>query len=61
MHATTETRAAHEAVTRLFDLSCSGEVDNVEFNQLDSLVYARLLQAYECDEEGLRTGDESIS
>ncbi|MGY0611464.1 MULTISPECIES: hypothetical protein [unclassified Luteimonas] len=61
MHATTDTRAAHEAVTRLFDLSRSGEVDNVEFNQLDSLVYARLLQAYDCDQAGIGAGSESIS
>lgn len=61
MHAMTDTSAAHEAVTRLFDLSRSGDVDNVEFNQLDSLVYARLLQAYECDQDGIGTGGESIS
>ncbi|MEN1959420.1 hypothetical protein WCE41_03620 [Luteimonas sp. MJ246] len=61
LDAMTDTRAAHEAVTRLFDLSRSGEVDNVEFNQLDSLVYARLIQAYECDQAGIGAGGESIS
>ncbi|HST44751.1 MAG TPA: hypothetical protein VLK29_05945 [Luteimonas sp.] len=37
----------HEAVKRLFDLSRVGEVDNVEFAQLDSLVYRRLAEAYD--------------
>lgn len=56
-----ENNAGHDAVTRLFDLVRSGNVDNVEFNQLDSLVYSRLLQAYECDQDGLGVGGESIS
>lgn len=61
MHALSDTRAGHDAVTRLFELSRSGEVDNLEFAQLDSLVYSRLLDAYECDREGLGCGGESIS
>lgn len=56
-----DSNAGHDAVTRLFDLVRSGEVDNVEFNQLDSLVYSRLLQTYECDQDGIGTGGESIS
>lgn len=38
--------AERQAVTRLFDLVRSGETDNCEFSQLDSLVYQRLLQTY---------------
>lgn len=56
-----DARAEHEAVTRLYDLVRAGEVDNVEFNQLDSLVYSRLLETYDCDREGLGCGAESIS
>ncbi len=56
-----DSSAGHEAVTRLFDLVRSGDVDNVEFNQLDSLVYSRLLETYECDQGGIGTGGESIS
>lgn len=36
----------HDAVVRLYELSRSGEVDNLEFSQLDSLVYGRFQQAY---------------
>lgn len=53
--------ARHEAVTRLFDLARAGDVDNVEFNQLDSLVYAGLLETYDCDAAGIGCGGESIS
>lgn len=61
MISTSDSNAGHDAVTRLYDLVRSGEVDNVEFNQLDSLVYARLLQTYDCDQDGIGTGGESIS
>jgi hypothetical protein len=44
-----DARAKQEAVTRLFDLARAGEVDNVEFDQLDSLVYSRLLETYDGD------------
>lgn len=40
-----------QAVTRLFDLVRTGEVDNVEFAQLDSMIYERLLQTYDCGRE----------
>ena len=60
MHATLDTSAEHEAVTRLFDLARAGAIDNVEFNQLDSLVYSRLLEAYDCDQAGTG-GGEAIS
>ena len=56
-----DNNAGQDAVTRLYDLVRSGEVDNVEFNQLDSLVYARLLRTYDCDQDGIGTGGESIS
>lgn len=49
----------HEAVTRLFDLAQNGEIDNVEFAQLDSLVYQRFAQAYDAPLDEART--ESIS
>ena len=61
MHAILDTSAEHQAVTRLFELARAGTIDNIEFNQLDSLVYSRLLQAYECDQDGIGTGGESIS
>ncbi len=41
--------AEHQAVTRLFELTCSGEIDSCEYSQLDSLVYGRLEQAYGSD------------
>ena len=53
--------AEREAITRLFELARAGEVDNVEFDQLDSLVYTRLLQAYEGDRHGAGGATESIS
>ena len=59
MHAKLDRSAEHEAVTRLFDLARAGAVDNIEFNQLDSLVYARLLETYAGDEAA--NGGESIS
>lgn len=37
----------HDAVARLYELARTGEIDNVEFNQLDSLVYDRLVRTYE--------------
>lgn len=40
----------HQAIHRLFDLSCRGEVENMEFVQLDSMVYAGLERAYPVDE-----------
>lgn len=46
-----DTNTEQQAVTRLFDLVRTGEVDNVEFAQLDSLIYERLLQAYDCGRE----------
>lgn len=36
----------HEAISRLFDLVRSGDVDNLEFSQLDSLIYSGLEQTY---------------
>jgi hypothetical protein len=40
----------HQAVSRLFDLVRNGEVDNLEFTQLDSLVYGALERTYQVDE-----------
>jgi len=42
--------AEHEAVTRLFELARSGETENCEYSQLDSMIYHRLEQAYGRDE-----------
>lgn len=61
MSAVIDRSAKLEAVSRLFDLSRAGDTDNVEFSQLDSLVYDRLLEAYECDRDGVGAGSESIS
>lgn len=36
----------HQAVNRLFELSRNGELDNLEFTQLDALIYERLQQTY---------------
>lgn len=41
--------AEHEAVTRLFELARNGETDNCEYDQLDSMIYGRLEQAYASD------------
>ncbi|MGV8931412.1 MAG: hypothetical protein ACOH1R_04790 [Luteimonas sp.] len=41
----------HDAVTRLFDLACSGDTDNCEFSQLDSMVYESLSQTYAVNED----------
>jgi hypothetical protein len=46
-----DTNTEQQAVTRLFDLVRTGEVDNIEFAQLDSLIYERLLQTYDCGRE----------
>ncbi len=59
MYDTFDASTGHEAVTRLYDLVRAGEVDNLEFSQLDSLVYGRLLRAYEA--ESTVTAAESIS
>jgi hypothetical protein len=64
MYAILDSSAGHDAVTRLFDLSRAGAVDNVEFSQLDSLVYSRLLETYHvaASNDGAGTGSsESIS
>jgi hypothetical protein len=37
----------HEAVNRLFDLVRNGDVDNLEFSQLDSLIYGGLERTYQ--------------
>ncbi|GAA3931006.1 hypothetical protein [Luteimonas lutimaris] len=46
--------AEHEAVTRLFELTRSGDTGNCEYNQLDSMIYDRLEQAYGSDDTGHR-------
>ena len=39
-----------QAIVRLFDLVRTGDVDNLEFSQLDSLVYGALEQTYQVTE-----------
>ena len=41
-----DSNTQHQAVTRLFELARSGDVDNLEFEQLDSLIYGSLEQTY---------------
>lgn len=38
---------SHQAITRLFDLSRSGETASCEFGQLDSMIYGQLVSNYE--------------
>lgn len=40
----------HQAINRLFDLVRNGEVENLEFSQLDSLIYGGLEQTYRVTE-----------
>jgi len=40
----------HQAINRLFDLACRGEVENLEFSQLDSLIYGGLERTYRVDD-----------
>ena len=55
----TDHNTAHQAVTRLYELVRNGDVDNLEFAQLDSMIYERLQQAYDV-REAIPAG-ESIS
>jgi hypothetical protein len=57
--SSTDRNTEHEAVTRLYELARSGEVDNLEFSQLDSMIYERLQQAY--DGRNALPAGESIS
>lgn len=41
-----DSNTRHEAVNRLFDLVRNGDIDNLEFSQLDSLIYGGLEQTY---------------
>lgn len=49
----------HQAVARLFELSSQGNVDNLEFAQLDALIYQRLQQTYHVGESE-RSGDRML-
>lgn len=49
----------HDAINRLFDLASAGEVQNVEFAQLDSMIYQRLMRAYDVAQDPQQA--ESIS
>ncbi|TDK21522.1 hypothetical protein E2F46_14915 [Luteimonas aestuarii] len=49
----------HQAVTRLFELSSQGDVDNLEFAQLDALIYQRLQQTYHVSEAD-RSGERML-
>ncbi len=41
-----DSNTQHQAVVRLFELARNGDVDNLEFEQLDSLIYGSLGQTY---------------
>ncbi|MDH5832476.1 hypothetical protein [Luteimonas kalidii] len=41
-----------QAIVRLFDLVRNGDVDNLEFSQLDSLIYGALEQTYQVTDAG---------
>ncbi len=40
----------HQAINRLFELVRKGDVETLEFSQLDSLIYGGLLQTYQVTE-----------
>jgi hypothetical protein len=44
-------QAQHEAIARLFELVRAGDVDSLEFSQLDSLVYSGLERTYQVNDE----------
>lgn len=44
-------QAQHEAIARLFELVRAGDVDSLEFSQLDSLVYGGLEQTYQVNDD----------
>lgn len=41
-----DSNTQHQAIGRLFELVRNGEVDNLEFTQLDSLIYGGLERTY---------------
>ena len=41
-----DSETQQQAIGRLFDLVRAGDVDNLEFSQLDSLIYGGLEQTY---------------
>ncbi len=41
-----DSNTEHQAVMRLFELSRTGDIDNLEFEQLDSLIYSGLEKTY---------------
>lgn len=44
----------HQAINRLFDLVRNGDVDTLEFSQLDSLIYSGLEQTYQVNDADLQ-------
>ena len=40
----------HQAINRLFELVRDGDVENLEFSQLDSLIYGGLERTYQVTE-----------
>lgn len=52
--------AEHEAMVRLFELARSGETDNCEYDQLDSMIYGRLEQAYAGNEPAAVQATDAI-
>lgn len=46
-----ESDTRHQAIVRLYELVRSGDVDNLEFSQLDSLVYGGLEKTYQVNDD----------
>ncbi len=46
-----DSETQHQAIVRLYELVRNGDVDNLEFNQLDSLVYGGLEQTYQVNDD----------
>ena len=49
-----DSNTQHQAVTRLFELARAGDVDNLEFDQLDSLIYGSLERTYRVTAHGVQ-------
>jgi len=47
-----DSETQHQAIVRLYELVRNGDVDNLEFNQLDSLVYGGLEETYQVNDDG---------
>ena len=46
-----DSETQHQAIVRLYELVRNGDVDNLEFSQLDSLVYGGLEETYQVNDD----------